>query len=118
MLAHVKHFKLGTLREYEKALKGEDTQIAWAHLDPKGGQLDQPNNIEQLQLADLAASATYLAFEKDEYGNTERRYLLEFASRLYCRGEKPKENRLTSYGLKMYPWNDQAKRLHPWVQDL
>ena len=118
MLAHVKRFKIESLRRYEAELRVAETQIAWQALDPKGGQVDQPNRIEQLQLADLAASATALAFQRDEYGNTEPRYLREFASRLYRRGDQAKESRLTSYGLKMYPWTDETRRLHPWVLGL
>jgi hypothetical protein len=62
-------------------------------------------------LADIAASATYQAFEPDQYGNTEPRYLQELTSRLW----RPPSRQLTSYGLKMHPWNDTTKAAYPWV---
>ncbi|MFE9099829.1 DUF3800 domain-containing protein [Actinomadura geliboluensis] len=113
-LAHVIRFPKEKLREYESVLKDEDDcQIAWPWLDPRGGQIDQPQRLELLQLADLAASATFAAFEPDRYGNTERRYLEELVDRLYCRSGK-----LTSYGLKMHPWCASTRAAYPWVAAL
>ncbi|MGI5201653.1 DUF3800 domain-containing protein [Spirillospora sp. CA-108201] len=113
-LAHVIRFKKEKLREYERLLRGDAAcKIAWSALDPRGGQIDQPQRLELLQLADLAASATFAAFEPDRYGNTERRYLENFAGRLYRRNEK-----LTSYGLKMHPWCPSTKAAYPWVAAL
>jgi hypothetical protein len=114
-LAHVVRFKLERLREYEAILRAQTTcPIAWSWLDPKGGRLDQPSRCELLQLSDIAASATFQAFEPDRHGNTEPRYLEEFAARLYRRGTAP----LTSYGLKMHPWRDTTKAAYPWVAAL
>jgi hypothetical protein len=114
-LAHIVRFELSKLREYEAALRADpQCQIDWQTLDPHGGRIDQPNRVEGLQLADLAASATYPAFEPDEYGNVEQRYLTEFAPRLYRRPGRP----ITSYGLKMHPWNDATKAAYPWVAAL
>ncbi|WP_168220911.1 DUF3800 domain-containing protein [Actinomadura sp. WMMA1423] len=113
-LAHVIRFRMEKLREYERLLRADpDCKIAWTALDPRGGQLDQPQRLEFLQLADLAASATFAAFEPDHYGNTERRYLENFSERLYRRGEN-----LTSYGLKMHPWCSSTKAAYPWVAAL
>jgi hypothetical protein len=113
-LAHIARFKLAQLRGYEAALRSSDTGIEWGWLDPAGGKINQPNRIEQLQLADIAASATFQAFEPDEFGNTEPRYLRELAPRLYRNGEKA--NRLTSYGLKLHP--TRSLSAYPFVADL
>lgn len=113
-LAHVIRFKKEKLREYERLLREDpDCKISWASLSPRGGQIDQPQRLEYLQLADLAASATFAAFEPDRYGNTEQRYLENFAGRLYRRG-----GNLTSYGLKMHPWCASTKTAYPWVAAL
>jgi hypothetical protein len=111
-LAHIVRFPMYKLRDYEKRLKADAScQIKWNYINP--GQIDQPSRTEELQLADLAASATAAAFEPDDFGNTERRYLEEMAPRLY----RHKGN-LTSYGLKMHPWNGIAQATYPWVQAL
>ncbi|WP_171117665.1 DUF3800 domain-containing protein [Streptomyces sp. Z423-1] len=116
-LAHVVRFKLAKLRQYESILQAQnpyECRIAWQALDPKGGRLDQPSRVEMLQCADLAASATYAAFNEDRFGNTEPRYLQELSPRLYRRGAAP----LTSYGLKMHPWNNNTRAAYPWVAAL
>ena len=115
-LAHVVHFKMEQLRAYEAKLRGLSAQscsVRWENV-PKGGSLDQPSRCEQLQLADIAASATAAAFEPDRFGNTERGYLLELLPRLYRRPPVA----LNSYGLKMHPWNEVTRALHPWVADM
>lgn len=112
-LAQISGFKMEQLREYERRLKGDITEIKWAAI--KGAtKIDQPNRIEHLQLGDLAASAIAQAFNVDEFGNAERRYLMEIAPRLYRRGS----GALTSYGLKFLPWNDATKRAYAWVTRL
>ncbi|MDX3100431.1 DUF3800 domain-containing protein [Nonomuraea angiospora] len=114
-LAHVVRFKIEKLREYEAALRQlPDCNIAWGSLNVRGGRIDQPQRLELLQLADLAASATFAAFEPDSYGNTEPRYLQLLSDRLYRRGTAP----VTSYGLKMHPWNGSSKAAYPWVAAL
>jgi len=113
-MAHVVRFQLAKLREHETRWRDEpDCQIAWEHLDDRGGQLDQPSRIEYLQLADLVASATGAAFNKDDFGNTEIRYLQELADRFYRRNGK-----LLSYGLKLHPGRDSTKAAYPWVAAL
>jgi hypothetical protein len=113
-LAHVKRFKLSKLREYEERLVEQpDCKIAWKSV-PRGGRIDQPSRIEELQLADMVASATAQAFEPDAFGNTEQRYFREISPRLYRRGPAP----VTSYGLKMHPWNNKTKAAYPWVAAL
>ncbi|CAL9302945.1 DUF3800 domain-containing protein [Streptomyces sp. SudanB91_2054] len=117
-LAHITRPQMSTaeLRQYEAALRAMQTQIAWGSLDPKGGKIDQPKRVEMLQCADLAASATYAAFNLDRFGNTEPRYLKELAPRLYRRGAGP--TCLTSYGMKMHPWDANTKAAYPWVAAL
>ncbi|MFK0024170.1 DUF3800 domain-containing protein [Streptomyces sp. NPDC090798] len=116
-LAHVVRFKMAKLRQYESILQAQDPmecRVAWKALDPRGGRIDQPSRVEMLQCADLAASATFAAFNDDRFGNTEPRYLQELSPRLYRRGAAP----LTSYGLKMHPANPSTKAAYPWVAAL
>jgi hypothetical protein len=113
-LAHVVRFRLATLRQYEARLKQAQTAIDWKYLQPPAGAIDQPSRVEQLQLADTAASATFQAFEPDKYGNTETRYLHELASVLYRRPG----GRLTSYGLKIHPLTNATRAAYPWVAAL
>lgn len=111
-LSHIVRFKIAKLRTYEALLRqAPDCQVAWEWLDPAGAAIDQPNRIELLQLADTAASSTFLAFERDTFDNTETRYLMEFGPRLYRRPG----GKLTSYGLKMHPWSESARAAYPWV---
>lgn len=116
-LAHVVRFKVERLREYEARLRSAPKcNIAWEAVDPRGGRIDQPSRVELLQLADAVASATFTAFEPDAFGNTKDRYLREFASRLWRRGNGP--NALTSYGLKLHPYSDATRAAYPWVAAL
>jgi hypothetical protein len=87
---------------------------AGANIDGHGGRIDQPNRVEQLQLADVSASAIFQAFEPDQFGNTETRYLTELAPRLY----RCPPGLLTSYGLKMHPLNETTKAAYPWAATL
>ncbi len=114
-LSHVVRFKTSKLRAYEGVLRAmPDCQVAWPWLEPTGGHIDQPSRVENLQLADSAASATFAAFECDDFGNTEVRYLREMSPCLYRRPG----GKLTSYGLKMHPWNDATRAAYPWVAAL
>ncbi len=113
-LAHIIRFKLAELRHYEAALRSISTNIAWDGIAGPG-QLDQPQRLEELQLADLVASAIGSAFNPDEFGNVETRYVHAMMPRLYR--YKP-TSAVTSYGLKMHPWNDMTKAAYPWVAAL
>ena len=111
-LAHIRGFKIQVLRTYENALKlTGGSGIEWQYLDPKGGSIDQPKRLELLQLADFVASSTAQAFETDSSGNIELSHLMELRSVLYCRTGSP----LTSYGLKIFPWDTNARTAHPWA---
>lgn len=118
-LSHVQRFPMRKLREYEARLRalGGLTSIKWRYLDPSGGKLDQDTKVQQLQLADFVASAQAAAFEPDKYGYTETRYLRELVPRIYPSRRGGRRN-LTSYGLKMHPWNDAARAAYPWVLEL
>ncbi|MFC8432225.1 DUF3800 domain-containing protein [Streptomyces sp. NPDC057253] len=115
-LAHITRpqMTIGDLRQYEAALRAMQTSIVWTALDPAGGKINQPAKVEMLQCADLAASATYRAFELDRFGNTEDRYLRELSPRIYRRGG----GAITSYGMKVHPWDSNTKAAYPWVAAL
>lgn len=67
-LTHVVRFKSSKLRQYETALRNvPECQVHWPALDLGGGRLDQLSRLEQLQLADLCASAVFRAFEPDNF---------------------------------------------------
>lgn len=114
-LAHIQNFKKEKLREYEAKLRGMSTQIAWKHLDPAGGSIGHPTTMEQLQLADLAVSAIAPAFNPDEFGNTEDRYIRELSKQFYRHGSGAQ---LSSYGLKIHPWDPRTSMQYAWVKDL
>lgn len=114
-LAHVRGFRLSELRTYEADLRSEETEIDWQWLDPAGGQIDQPKRLAPLQLADLVASATGAAFNVDSFGHTEPRYLTDMASRIW---RYKATSTVTSYGLKMHPWNDALRAAYPWIATL
>jgi hypothetical protein len=114
-VAQIPNVKMEDLRGYESVLSTlPGCQIHWPSLDSRGGSIDQPQRLEPLQLADLVASATGAAFNRDRWGNIETRYLQSLAPRLYRHGQSP----LTSYGLKMHPWGDATKAAYPWIAAL
>lgn len=118
-LAHVVRFKMAKLREYEERLRDLpewECKIAWHVVDPAGGSIDQPSRVEFLQVADLAASGIGQAFEPDQFGNTEDRYLRAMLPCVWRRGGGA--NGYTTYGLKMHPWSDSTKAAYPWVAAL
>ncbi|CAN5241613.1 hypothetical protein BH09ACT1_BH09ACT1_07140 [soil metagenome] len=114
-LAHIVRFKLAELRHYEEQLRGMNTEIDWVWLDPKGGSIDQPQRVQELQLADLAVSAIGTAFNADHFGNVETRYLTTLNPRFYRPNAR---SAVTSYGLKMHPWNETTKAAYPWIAAL
>lgn len=111
-LAHIKGMKLETLREYENYLRNINTEIAWNHLSIHGGKLDQPIRLEGLQIADLIASSTGVAFNASpRSGRVHPEYFEPLVKHLY----NPSPGKLASYGLKMHPWNLSTKATYPWV---
>lgn len=114
-LAHIKGFKLSELRHYEAALrKLPGCSVEWPWIAGPGS-INQPQRLEELQLADLAAAATGAAFHLDKFGNTEPRYLQQLMPRVY---RHQPSSPVTSYGLKMHPWNSNTKAAYPWVAAL
>jgi len=120
-LSHVKNFRVEKLPAFEAELRaqGTGTQVKWDHLDPLGGRIANDKHTPRLQLADLAASATARAFEhRPLLGRpADRGFLMDLLPR-YMRGPYPgAANVLTSYGLKMHPWErrPEVQTLHSWV---
>lgn len=113
-IAHVQKFKVEKLSEYEDRLRRTNTQIAWEWLDPRGGHINQPKRVQELQLADTLVSATGAAFNPAPSGEVETAYLRAISGCLYRRGKAA----LTSYGLKMHPWNRASQAAYPWVKAL
>lgn len=114
-LAHIQRFSLAKLRAYEARLANMPPgmcSVDWRYV-LKGGSIDQPKRLKYLQLADFIASATGNAFEPDQHGNCHPEYLQAFVPRLWRHNDK-----LTTYGLKMHPWNDNTKAAYPWIAAL
>lgn len=98
--AHLKGFRAQKLHAYRSLLEANgDIGIRWRAFQGHPFRVDTPSSTELLQLADTTASALFRAIEPDAYGNTERRYLLELAPKLYRR----ESGKITSYGLKVFP---------------
>ncbi|MDP2182398.1 MAG: DUF3800 domain-containing protein [Actinomycetota bacterium] len=85
------------LHDYLTRLRGLDTTIAWEalHLPPR---IDTPANRRMLQVADTVCGTLSSAFEWDNFGNVETRYLEALRPRLWIRN-----GNLSSYGLKVNP---------------
>ncbi|WP_157182687.1 DUF3800 domain-containing protein [Sciscionella marina] len=75
-------------------------------------EIVDPSSDESLDLADIAASGIASAFEVDEFGSYETRYLRRMRERFYRKGQN-----LFSYGLKVFPDPDGAET-HPWLPEL
>ncbi|WP_156365301.1 DUF3800 domain-containing protein [Sciscionella sediminilitoris] len=95
---------LRTLRKQRE----EGIEWDWVHAIDVRGQEDD----ERLDLADIAASGIASAFEVDEFGSYETRYLRRMRERFYRKGQN-----LFSYGLKVFPHPDDADT-HPWLPKL
>jgi len=110
--AHVKNFPYHRLTGYLNLLNGyPGVTIHWPAI--RDVRINQPNKLELLQAADIAASATLKAFQPDHLGVTEQRYLRELAPRLYRRPP----GQITSYGMKLHPVGS-ALALFPWAATL
>lgn len=113
-LAQLGRFKLADLRALEQRIRIEQAQIDWSFLSPSGGMVNQPTRVEQLQLADIAASATFRAFEPDRFGNCEPRYLECLRPKVH-RGSFTKES---TTQLSIHPFDKSTKAAYPWVATL
>lgn len=96
------------LHDYLDRLCLLDTRIAWdsLHLPPR---IDTPANRRMLQVADTVCGAINGAFEWDDFGNVEPRYLEVLKPRLWVRN-----GNLKSYGLKVNPYPHPR---HAWLSD-
>jgi hypothetical protein len=86
------------------------TSIEWPWI--RDVRINQPNRLELLQVADIAASSTLKAFQPDRHAVTEDRYVRELSTCLYRRPP----GLLTSYGMKIHP--GQAVANFPWIATL
>lgn len=98
---------------------GTGTEIKWDYLDPLGGHISNDHLTPRLQLADLVASATAKAFETQRGRPPDQAFLLNLLPQMF-RGDPNNANVLTSYGLKMHPWqrHPDVRVLYPWVEAL
>ena len=106
--AQVKGLPPQLIADCLSGLQRQATNIEWGHL-VMPATVDTRRKQRMLQIADAASGAVYAAFEWDEYGNTERRYLDTLHSRLW----RPAGGTLQTHGLKICPWPHPR---HPWVQ--
>jgi hypothetical protein len=113
--AHIDRFKIAKLDAYVQTLQasGSQTEIRWRALFLPVRMMTMQGH-DFLQVADATASATAQAFEPDQYGNTEDRYLRALAPRLYRRGRGP----ITSYGMKLHPTTMVNDARYQWVSTL
>lgn len=118
-LGHVRGFAKAKLREYEarlRAMSRDECKVRWDCISDKPSRIERPESEEMLQISDVVASSIGAAFNPDEFGNLEPRYVQSYPARFY-RGSSD-AGRLTSYGLKVLPWNDATKAANPWVAAL
>jgi hypothetical protein len=114
VVSHIRGFEPENLARYQQILQGMETKIAWKWLDPAGCEVVSFDSREELQLADIVASAASCAFEQDRYGNTERRYLREMRTPMWDNDG----GALTTYGLKVHPARALDSLAYRWIKDL
>lgn len=105
-LGHITRFKSEKLHEYRANLEflSDTNEIRWDVFAGHPFRLAATNEVELLQLADIAASALFAAIDPGKLGITERRYLDELAPLIYRR-----RGNVMSYGLKVLP-DDEGNR--------
>ncbi len=106
--AQVKGLPPRVIADYLSGLQRQATNIEWRHL-LMPARVNTPHNQKMLQVADTASGAVYAAFEWDEYGHTERRYLDTLRTRIWT----PAGGALQTYGLKVCPWPHPR---HAWLR--
>ena len=97
------------IADHLNGLRHQATSIEWGNLMMPAG-VDTPRNQKMLQLTDTAGGALYAAFEWEDYGNTERRYLETLRSQLWRSAGRA----LQTHGLKVCPWPHPR---HSWAQE-
>ena len=118
VLSHIRGLEIDKLREYEEILRRIPTEIKWDWLDPSGCEVVGYTDRDELQLADVVASATACAFEKDEYGNVEERYLRELRAPVWngLHVNVAGEGNIRTYGLKFHPARALDLARYRWVR--
>jgi len=91
------------MRDYLRLLAkrqeaGQDIRIEFAHVPVTRLRTQTPGKSMGLQLADAAAGAFFNALERDQFGNTEPRYLQIVSPVLYRHNQN-----VHGYGLKIVP---------------
>lgn len=113
-MEHTQRFKLKTLREFEnKMRRGSTSSIEWATV-ARPVQLLQKKDEPLLQLSDVVASGIAQAFNPGRGNITRTDYIQSMLPRIWC-GYKPEAPKITTYGIKMHPWDETTKKMHPWL---
>lgn len=107
---------LGALRNYVWRLQQDSRFQARPVFGPDDLSVTKPDLRKMLQVANAFASATLDAFNPNQFGDTEPRYLHRMKQRLYRHGV---DRTLSGYGLKIFP-SDRATRQtvldrHQWL---
>lgn len=112
-IEHTQRFKKSTLREFERRMK-EDPRcsVEWNAIQGEA-KLQGKKNEEMLQFADLTASAVGAAFNGHPVRGTDTSYVHHLKPIIWRgrNGSKP-----TTYGLKMHPWDNTVRSMHPWIE--
>lgn len=90
------------LRSYLRKLRdgghAEDVRIEWQHIDPDRVEAVNHEQLAGLQVADAVASSVFYAVNRNQYGETEPRYLELLRPTLYRH-----KRAVVGYGLKLWP---------------
>jgi hypothetical protein len=117
-LSNRAHFKLTDLQSYVRLLQGSVNFQGRPVFGPDDLTVTRPDLRKMLQVADAFASATLDAFDPNQFGDTEPRYLERLKDCLY---RHVASGRLPSYGLKVFPGDPATCRLaleqHQWLEE-
>lgn len=102
------------LKEYIDSLQYEPRCQIRSHVI-RNFDVFQTGQKKMLQFADACASSLGEAFNKDEYGYYDERFVLTLKDKLYRR-----KGKLLSYGLKLFPSEnlDKYLRSYPWINQI
>jgi hypothetical protein len=117
-LSNRAHLRLKALQSYVRLLQGSANFQGRPVFGPDDLTVTRPDLRKGLQIADSFASATLNAFDVNQFGDTEPRYLGRLKDRLYRYGV---DQRLWGYGLKIFPSDPNTLRLaaeqHRWLEE-
>lgn len=109
---------LKDLQSYVRLLQGSTNFQGRPVFGPDDLTVTRPDLRKGLQIADSFASATLNAFDANQFGDTEPRYLGRLKHRLYRYGAN---RQLSGYGLKIFPSDPTTRRLavdqHRWLDE-